>query len=119
MQPAKIFLVLGSSLLILAGCANQQQSLYQWGSYEDQVYAMYSEPGKVSAEEQITRLGLDAEKARATNRSVPPGYHAHLGFLYFQTGKPDAAVQSLEHEKALFPESTVYMNRLIARIKAN
>jgi hypothetical protein len=48
---------------------------------------------------------------------VPPGYHAHLGFLYFQVGKPDQALQSLQTEKALFPESTVYMDRLIARIK--
>jgi hypothetical protein len=71
----------------------------------------------VPPEAQITQLEEDYQKARAANKSVPPGYHAHLGFLYFQVGKPDQALQSLQTEKALFPESTVYMDRLIARIK--
>lgn len=113
----KFFLALLTGLLMLTGCANQHQSLYQWGSYESQIYAMYSDSNKVSAEEQILKLESDFQKAQSANKSLPPGYHAHLGFLYFQTGKTDQAVQSLQTEKALFPESTVYMDRLIARIK--
>jgi hypothetical protein len=113
----KFFLALLTGLLMLNGCANQHQSLYQWGSYESQIYAMYSDSNKVSAEEQILKLESDFQKAQSANKSLPPGYHAHLGFLYFQTGKTDQAVQSLQTEKALFPESTVYMDRLIARIK--
>lgn len=113
----KILTALLASLLLLTGCANQRQSLYQWGSYENQIYTMYSDSNKVSAEEQILKLESDYQKAQSANKSVPPGYHAHLGFLYFQTGKTDQALQSLQTEKALFPESTVYMDRLIARIK--
>lgn len=113
----KIFSTLLVSLLLLTGCANHRQSLYQWGSYENQIYAMYSDSNKVSVEEQILKLESDYQKAQSANKSVPPGYHAHLGFLYFQTGKADLALQSLQTEKALFPESTVYMDRLIARIR--
>ncbi len=105
------------SLLLMTGCANQHQSLYQWGSYESQIYALYSDANKLSAEEQILKLESDYQKAQAVNKSVPPGYHAHLGFLYFQTGKTDQALQSLQAEKTLFPESAVYMDRLMARIK--
>jgi hypothetical protein len=101
---------------ILAGCAGKPL-LYEWGSYEDQIYAMYSDTGKVPIEKQLQDLEHDYQRARAANRSVPPGYHAHVGYLYFQLGKDDQAVQSFETEKALFPESTVYMDRLIARIK--
>ncbi|MEY3262673.1 MAG: hypothetical protein RL717_150 [Pseudomonadota bacterium] len=111
------FVALCASFFVLTGCADQQQSLYQWGSYENQVYALYADNGRVPPEAQITQLEADYQKARAANKSVPPGYHAHLGFLYFQVGKPDQALQSLQTEKALFPESTVYMDRLIARIK--
>ncbi len=100
----------------LAGCA-AQPLIYQWGSYEEQVYAMYSDPGKISLEEQLQYLEQDYQKARSANRPVPPGYHAHVGYLYFQLGKADQALQSFETEKALFPESAVYMDRLIARIK--
>jgi len=101
---------------LLSGCA-AKPLLYEWGSYEDQIYAMYSDTGKTPVEKQLEDLERDYQKARATNRPVPPGYHAHVGYLYFQLGKADQAMQSFETEKTLFPESTVYMDRLIARMK--
>ena len=104
-----------ASVVVLTACANQQ-GLYQWGSYEDQVYAMYSSPGKSSPDEQIAKLEADGEKARAQGRTPPPGHYAHLGYLYFQTGKLDQAVASFETEKVLFPESRPYMDRLIGRV---
>lgn len=109
-----IVILLGTTTLM--GCASKP-TLYQWGSYEEQVYAMYSETGKVSIEDQVINLESDYQKARSANKPVPPGYHAHLGYLYFQLGKTDQAMQSFETEKLLFPESTLYMDRLIARIK--
>lgn len=105
-----------SAVVMVNGCA-YHQNLYQWGSYEDQIYAMYSSPGQSSPEEQIAKLEADGEKARAQSRTPPPGHHAHLGYLYFQTGKPDQAIASFETEKVLFPESRPYMDRLIGRLK--
>lgn len=100
---------------VLAGCA-KQHSVYEWGSYEDQIYVMYSDPGKVPVEEQIESLERDYQLARSENKPVPPGYHAHLGYLYYQIGKADQAFQSLETEKELFPESTRFMDLLISRM---
>ena len=102
--------------LALTACAGRP-SLYEWGSYEDQIYVMYNDPGKVPIENQIQDLERDYQEAKAHDRPVPPGYHAHLGYLYFQIGKVDQAYQSFVTEKALFPESAVYMDRLIARFK--
>jgi len=102
--------------LMLTACVSRPP-LYEWGSYEDQIYALYSDPGKVPIENQIQDLERDYQEAKAHDRPVPPGYHAHLGYLYFQIGKVDQAFQSFNTEKALFPESAVYMDRLIARIK--
>ncbi len=104
-------------LLTLVGCAAPKQSLYQWGDYENQVYALYNDPGKSPVEEQIEKLEADYQKARSTNKAVPPGFHAHLGYLYFQAGKGDQAVQSFQTEKTLFPESAVYMDRILAKVK--
>ncbi len=114
----KSFTLLSGLLAALAisGCATQQ-GLYQWGSYEDQIYAMYADAGKSSPQEQIGKLEMDVEKARAANKPLPPGHHAHLGYLYFQTGRLDQAVAAFETEKLLFPESRPYMDRLIARAK--
>lgn len=101
----------------MAGCVKTPPRLYQWGSYEEQIYVMYNNPGKVPVEEQLQNLERDFERVRATNAVPPPGLHAHLGYLYYQTGKIEQALQSFENEKRLFPESTVYMDRLIARLK--
>lgn len=104
-------------MLALVGCAAPKQSLYQWGDYENQVYALYNDPGKSPVEAQIEKLEADYQKARSTNKAVPPGFHAHLGYLYFQAGRGDQAVQSFRTEKALFPESAVYMDRILAKAK--
>jgi hypothetical protein len=117
MIKAKIsFLVLFMATMLAGGCT-QKPLLYRWGSYEGQIYVMYSDTGKISVEEQLEHLEKDYQKARSAGKAVPPGYHAHVGYLYFQLGKMDQAQQSFETEKALFPESAVYMDRLIARIK--
>lgn len=115
----KAFRILPLAALLLAGCAGNPTTLYQWGSYENQLYAMYRDEGKTSPDEQIAALEADYQKARAANRQVPPGWHAHLGYLYFQTGKLDMALQSFRSEKSLYPESAVYMDRLIDRMTKN
>jgi len=102
-------------MFVAAGCAGKPL-IYEWGSYEQQVYAMYSDPGKVPVEEQIENLERDYQVARSVDKPVPPGYHAHLGYLYYQSGKADPARQSFETEKKLFPESAHYMDFLISRI---
>jgi hypothetical protein len=103
--------------LMMAGCAAPSTSLYQWGSYQTQVYNLYNDPGKVPVEAQIEKLEADYQVARSANKTMPPGYHAHLGYLYFQVGKKDQALQSFQTEKSLFPESTVFMDRVIAQLK--
>ena len=103
--------------LLLTACSTGTHGLYQWGSYEDQVYAMYNTAAKTSPQEQLAKLEADGEKARAANRTPPPGYYAHLGYLYFETGNPERAVASFQNEKTLFPESRSYMDCLISRFK--
>ena len=100
---------------LLAGCA--PRTMYSWGSYEYLVYASYAEPGKATPEIQVTKLEADYQKARAASKPVPPGFHAHLGHLYFQLGKLEQARQEFETEKALFPESGVFIDRLLANAK--
>jgi hypothetical protein len=100
---------------VFAGCA-RKPLIYEWGSYEDQIYAMYSDTGKVPVEEQIQSLERDYQLARAVDKPVPPGYHAHLGYLYYQIGKVDQSLQSFETEKQLFPESKQFMDLLISRM---
>jgi len=102
-------------VLVLSGCATP--TLYSWGHYEELVYVSYATPGKLSPEMQVEKLEQDYQEARAINKRMHPGFHAHLGYLYFQLGKVDQALQEFATEKAEFPESAVFMDRLIINLK--
>jgi hypothetical protein len=102
------------ALVMLTGCA--APTLYSWGHYDAVVYATYAKPGAVPPERQIELLEQDYQKARSENKPVPPGFHAHLGYLYYQIGRLDQARQEFETEKANFPESAVFIDRLLARL---
>lgn len=102
---------------MLSACVTPPKMLYAWGSYEQLIYTSYSTPGAGDAQSQVDTLEKDFQVARGSNQRLPPGWHAHLGYLYFQLGKADQARQEFMTEKAEFPESAAFMDRLIARIK--
>jgi hypothetical protein len=107
-------LLLGAGLM-LAGCA-APASRYEWGSYEEVIYASYLSQADVPAEKQLELLEKDYQVARSANRRMPPGWHAHMGYLYYQLGKSEQARQELLREKAEFPDSTVFVDRLLANV---
>ena len=106
---------LSAFITLFCGCAGP--TLYSWGHYEDLIYVSYAAPGKVPPELQVEKLEQDYQKARAINKRMGPGFHAQLGFLYYQLGKLDQARQEFNTEKAEFPESAVFMDRLQANLK--
>lgn len=113
---AKRTLTLAGLIVIvcMAGCANQPNTLYQWGAYQDNVYNHLKGESK---EKQIAVLEEGLQKSLSTGKPVPPGYHAHLGMLYAETGKDRLAVEHLETEKKRFPESTRFVDFLLKKYK--
>lgn len=104
--------LLGASLF--GGC--QTKPLYSWSSYPNIIYSSYRAPDKFAPAVQIERLGEDIKKATAKGLLVPPGVHAQLGYAYLNSGNPGKARKQFEAEKATFPESAVFMDRLITQI---
>ena len=102
--------------LLAAGCVTQPPSRYAWGSYEDLIYVTQAKPGVLPPEAQIEQLEKDRLAARATQQRLPPGWHAHLSYLYFQTGRADLAREELLAEKTEFPESATFVDRLLANL---
>jgi len=103
------------STLLAGGCATRTPTIYYWGDYQPQLYAYLKNQGSSHAE-QILALQKIIEEAKAANKSVPPGFHAHLGLLQISEGKPELARMELEAEKTLFPESAVFMDFLLVKL---
>ena len=108
------FLLLAA--MLLAGCQTARP-LYYWGNYEETLCQSYRKPDKAGAAEWAAHLEQDLTKAAAKNLQPNPGLHAQLGFAYYQLGRTDAAEKEFEAEKALFPESAVFIDRMLARLK--
>ncbi len=109
-SPGKLLGVFFCALLI-TGCANTTQ-IYNWGSYQNQVYSRFT--AATTPEQQIQEM----EKILQTKKSgkpVPPGFHAHLGLLYGDTGRVVEMREQFSIEKQLFPESTAFMDFLLNR----
>ncbi|MFN5540981.1 MAG: DUF4810 domain-containing protein [Betaproteobacteria bacterium] len=108
--------LLGMGILV-AGCAQQPKLLYSWESYPRIQYDTLLRAGSSPAA-QIRDMQAHAEKARASNSALPPGFRAHLGMLQLSTGNAGEARMLWLAEKSTFPESTPYMDQLLKRLDA-
>ena len=109
----KLLAVLAITLLA-QGCATKA-NLYYWGDYQDIVYDIYLNPGEADSVTQIYKLNQTIEQAENKGMKVPPGVFAHLGMVHAQSGNPGLAKASLLQEKALYPESSVFIDGLLTR----
>ncbi|MBS0661917.1 MAG: DUF4810 domain-containing protein [Verrucomicrobia bacterium] len=104
-------------LVVLLGCGCQgPRTLFYWGRYEPLLYRGYAHPEKASVDEDVRLLEEDLAKAAATQQQAHPGLHAQLGYLYYVQGKVESARREFAAEKTLFPESAVFMDRLIGKL---
>jgi hypothetical protein len=99
----------------LFGCAHKPTPLYMWETFPHQQYDVLMHEG-ASPDEQMHAMELHATKARSANAALPPGFRAHLGMLELNAGRADRAKELFEQEKAAFPESAPYMDRLLAKL---
>lgn len=99
-----------------SGCA-KPTSIYRWGAYEDLVYNMYANPGEADPSTQVAQLTEDIARTQAEGQRVPPGVHAHLGFLYYGQGQVDLASEEFNTERQLFPESATFIDGILHRMK--
>ena len=108
-------------VLCIGGC--QSGWHYEWGSYEPCVKDMYSNSNESAAVgEQIQTLAKEIHKTEANAKAgepsrVPPGKYAHLGYLYAMQGDKINARSCFESDKRLYPESTVFIDGMLGRLR--
>ena len=112
-------LLAGACIVVLAGCASppEKTTVYRWGIYEPLMHLSYFEPGEADPSTQAQRLGEDIARTQAEGKRVPPGVHAHLGFLHYKLGDLESARAHFLRERELFPESATFINGLLSRME--
>lgn len=106
--------LLGATLLValMSGCAVQPKTLYNWGTYQNQLYARFK--ADTSPDKQILEMEKTLQEPKAS-QPIAPGFHAHLGLLYGEVGRRAEMCEQFKVEKQLFPESAQFMDFLLAK----
>lgn len=100
---------------VLSGCASP--TIYHWGSYEDIIYDSYQNSVSTPPSKQIETMEADIQRAKGRGLPVPPGFHAHLGYLYSELGNTQEAAKHFSIEKKNFPSSAKLMDRFLGRLQ--
>lgn len=106
-----------AAALTFTGCETGPPPLYGWPSYEASVHAACTDFRDIDLPTHIAALAKQIDEIEAEGKRVPPGVHAHLGYLLSLTGDNTGTRRELDAERRLFPESAVFVDHLLARMK--
>ncbi len=103
-------------ITLLASCTSQKP-LYTWGNYETTSYNYLKNSDEKSTQELIENYQKIIETQKGTRGVIPPGVCADYGFLLLQEGKTDEGKKMLMKEIALYPESRIFIDRILKMIE--
>ncbi|MFV0347444.1 MAG: DUF4810 domain-containing protein [Halodesulfovibrio sp.] len=106
-----IILLSLASLALLTGCGGGKQ-MYDWCNYSNTYYDVAKNDCTETQTKHLAELERIMNVAAEKNLEVPPGIYAEYGFLLFKSGKAANSLQWYAKEKALYPESGVFMDML-------
>lgn len=99
----------------LVGCAHAPPPMYQWETYQRNVY-QFLQHEDANPGEQLRVMQVQTERTKTAGTRLPPGFRAHIAMLHLQLGQYEDAKQQLEAEKSAFPESSHYMDFLLKQM---
>lgn len=108
------YVLLAATVCMLSACSSQ---MYAWGPYEDSVLNTLHDFRDEDLLAEIDRLESFEADLREEDRRPPPGLHAHVGYLQFLVGNADAMRRHFAAEKAFYPESAVFIDGMLERVK--
>lgn len=106
------YLVLVLAILTVTGCAPKTR--YNWHSYDDVLYQHYKNP--TESEAFVEALKDVVDEGDASGR-IPPGMYAEYGYVLYEQGKISDAIVYFQKESDKWPESKIFMTKVIAIAK--
>jgi hypothetical protein len=97
--------------LALSAAACAPRPYYAWNGYDQALYAHYQAPQ--DREAWVAGLEATIRAAEQAGLRVPPGIYAEYGYALFEEGRAAEAIPWFEKEKARWPESRLFMDKMI------
>jgi len=92
--------------------------VYYFGNSSETLYAHKKEPDNETFVQMKQSLEDVIEHSELNGIEIAPGIFANIGYLNLLEHKPDQAIAYFKKEKQLYPEATIFMNRMIQKVEA-
>jgi hypothetical protein len=100
----------------LSSCGSSKK-LYSWNKYEKASYNYLKKADEKSTNKIIKEYKKIINEQKGIRKSIPPGMCADYGFLLIQKGNKAEGIANLKKEIALYPESKVFIDRILKLIE--
>lgn len=101
--------------LFAGGCAPQKPQMYCWENYSHTLYDYTKNPSDESYAKHKECLLKIIDSSAKNELRVPPGVYAELGYDLLKEGKTEEGKKYLLLEKETYPESALFMDKLLAK----
>ena len=99
----------------VSSCATP--GLYSWNKYEQASYNYLKKADEKSIDQIMKQYQKIIKKQKGTRKTTPPGMYADYGFFLIQRGDIKNGKVNLNKEISLYPESKVFIDRILKLIK--
>lgn len=104
-------------MIFLSSCGTSSPGLYSWYNYEDASYQNMKKQTPKSSDELMESYDKVINNQKGTRNSTPPGMLAEKGYALVKKGKVDEGLSLLRKEVELYPESEVFIGRIIKQLE--
>jgi hypothetical protein len=101
---------------IINSCSSPK-GLYTWDKYEQASYNYLKKADEKSSEKIMEQYKKVLNKQKGTRKVAPPGMHADYGYFLIQNGNLKEGKANLMKEIALYPESKIFIDRILKLIE--
>jgi hypothetical protein len=112
----KKIMFISIAILLFSSCAIKKP-LYSWDKYGVKSYNYLKNSTDKSIQELIETYQKIIENQTGTRGIVPPGVFADYGFILLQENKTEEGKALLLKEIALYPESKIFIDRILKIIE--
>lgn len=113
----KNFIILSCCFSLLLTACSTTTSLYSWHNYENAAYQYQKKSTEQTYNQAMAEYLKIIEKQKGTRQTVPPGLNAEYGYMLYKAGKTEEGLKYFKQEIALYPESEVYISRIIKQLE--
>lgn len=104
-------------LCMVSSCTTPQKTLYTWGDYQNESYDYMKNGTDKSLDDLLKAYEEIVNNQKGTRQTVPPGVCADYGYFLVMKGQKEKGLAMMKQEIALYPESAVFMTRIINKLE--